>query len=75
MRKFDSMVAENYALSKENEELKQKLAKQQPKRYTEIELKAAVFTGNEHIGVFAHSKYKEWLECARFLGMIKTEGE
>ena len=59
-------------------ELQQKietLQKQQPKRYTEIELKAAVFTGNEHIGVFAHSKYKEWLECARFLGMIKTEGE
>lgn len=55
------------------------LQKQQPKRYTEDELRDIVFEKLQRFLPMQFGKMQErmlgWLECARFLGMIKTEGE
>lgn len=54
------------------------LQKQQPKRYTEDELRDIVFEKLQRFLPMQFGKMQErmlgWLECARFLGMIKTEG-
>lgn len=61
------------------------LQQQQPKRYTEAELREA-FASQYQDGLHRDDKgkfasmeleayYFAWFDCARFLGMIKTEGE
>lgn len=51
------------------------LQKQHPKRYTESELREAFNGWFSHPSFIRIDNFKQWIECARFLGMIKTEGE